>query len=111
MSISRDKHSKMHFGPKTSEKAHRKPGRATIRLGKYAIPMPGSHRQRVILGSGLVVGGVLGFLPILGFWMLPLGLVVLSVDSPLVRRGRRRLEVRWGRWRQYHKKKRAKKRL
>jgi hypothetical protein len=47
----------------------------------------------------LVAGGVLGFLPVVGFWMLPLGLVVLSVDSPRVRRVRRRLEIRWGRWR------------
>lgn len=73
---------------------------ARIRLGRYSIAMPGSRRQRVILGSSLVAGGVLGFLPILGFWMIPLGLVVLSVDSPRVRCMRRKLEVRWGRWRQ-----------
>jgi hypothetical protein len=53
----------------------------------------------VILGSGLVAGGIVGFLPVVGFWMVPLGLMVLSVDSKVVRRGRRRLEVRWGRWR------------
>jgi len=27
-------------------------------------------------------GGVLGFLPILGFWMFPLGVVILSLDYP-----------------------------
>lgn len=94
MSASRDKHASKED---QSEPANR---RATIRLGRYSIPMPGSHRQRVILGSGLVAGGILGFLPIVGFWMLPLGLIVLSVDSPQVRRSRRKLEVRWGRWRQ-----------
>ncbi|MBM3491796.1 MAG: hypothetical protein FJX68_15405 [Alphaproteobacteria bacterium] len=52
---------------------------------------------RVAAGCALVVGGLLGFLPILGFWMVPLGLVVLSVDVPVVRRQRRRLEVWWGR--------------
>ena len=55
---------------------------------------------RLALGFALIVGGLLGFLPILGFWMLPLGLVVLSVDVPVVRRYRRRLELWWGRRRQ-----------
>jgi hypothetical protein len=76
--------------------------RAKIRLGPYSVAMPGGRKQRVILGAGLVVGGVVGFLPIVGFWMLPLGLVVLSVDSPKVRRARRRFEIRWGRWRKPH---------
>jgi hypothetical protein len=52
------------------------------------------------LGVLLVLAGFLGFLPILGFWMIPLGLIVLSVDVPAVRRLRRRTEVRIGRWRQ-----------
>lgn len=77
--------------------------RASIRIGKYTIAMPGTRRQRVFLGSGLCLGGILGFLPILGFWMLPLGLVVLSVDNAKVRRLRRRLELRWGRWRKPQK--------
>ena len=42
-------------------------------------------------------GGLLGFLPILGFWMVPLGLYVLSRDSARVRRARRRLTVHLGR--------------
>ena len=33
----------------------------------------------------LCVGGVLGFLPILGFWMLPLGLAVLAIEFPWFR--------------------------
>lgn len=41
---------------------------------------------RVPLGILLCLGGVLGFLPILGFWMLPLGLGVLAVDWPPARR-------------------------
>jgi purine-cytosine permease-like protein len=53
---------------------------------------------RVIIGILLLIGGVLGFLPVLGFWMIPLGLLVLSYDLPLVRRWRRRLEVAWFRW-------------
>jgi len=52
---------------------------------------------RVALGAALIVGGLVGFLPILGFWMLPLGLLILSIDLALVRRHRRRLQVWWGR--------------
>jgi SSS family solute:Na+ symporter len=43
----------------------------------------------------LVGGGLLGFLPILGFWMIPLGFLVLSIDVPALRRWRRQLEVWW----------------
>jgi len=40
------------------------------------------------------------FLPILGLWMLPLGLLMLSIDLAPVRRLRRRVEIWWGRRRQ-----------
>ncbi|WP_183433365.1 MULTISPECIES: hypothetical protein [Phyllobacteriaceae] len=64
------------------------------------IPIPQSVLMRRILGIALVVGGILGFLPVLGFWMVPLGLLVLSHDSAIIRRWRRKLEVRYGRkWR------------
>ncbi len=62
------------------------------------IPVPGHPILRLILGLILIFGGFLGFLPILGFWMLPLGLIVLSVDFPLIRRWRRALTVRLGLW-------------
>jgi hypothetical protein len=35
---------------------------------------------RLILGLLLIVGGILGFLPILGFWMIPLGVAVAALD-------------------------------
>jgi len=47
------------------------------------------------IGSLLILGGVLGFLPVLGFWMIPLGFVVLSHDLHIVRRARRRMIVWW----------------
>ena len=46
---------------------------------------PGSVWVRVPLGLALVLGGLVGFLPILGFWMIPLGLIVLARDIPFVR--------------------------
>ena len=71
-----------------------------ISMGGYSIPVPGSRILRIALGIALVIGGLLGFLPILGFWMLPLGLFVLSIDLKPARRLRRRLEVWWGRRKQ-----------
>ena len=34
----------------------------------------------------LIAGGVLWFLPLLGFWMLPLGLILLAEDIPPLKR-------------------------
>lgn len=50
---------------------------------------------RVAIGVLLVVGGVFGFLPVLGFWMIPLGLAVIFIGSPLVKRTWSRLRSRW----------------
>ena len=61
------------------------------------ISLPRTRGLRIGLGIALVVGGMFGFLPVLGFWMVPLGLAVLSIDIPWVRRQRRRLVVWWGR--------------
>jgi hypothetical protein len=55
---------------------------------------------RVAIGVLLIVAGLLGFLPILGFWMLPLGLVVIFIDAPRVKRGFSRLRKSWRRFRQ-----------
>ena len=57
--------------------------------------LPKSKPVRIGLGIILVAFGLLGFLPVLGFWMIPLGLLVLSVDLPIVRRWRRQLTVWW----------------
>ncbi len=59
--------------------------------------MPRSRRLRITMGGVLVVLGFFGFLPILGFWMIPLGLLVLSYEIAWVRRHRRRFVVWWER--------------
>ncbi len=41
---------------------------------------------RSLLGLVLMVAGVFGFLPILGFWMLPLGVAFVALDVPPLRR-------------------------
>lgn len=66
-------------------------------LGK-SVPVPGHPILRAILGVALVAGGFLGFLPVLGFWMLPLGLLILSIDFPPVRRFRRAVTVKLVDW-------------
>jgi len=55
------------------------------------------HWLRKSIGALLVAGGLLGFLPILGYWMLPLGLALLASDYPAARRLNRRLIVWWER--------------
>jgi hypothetical protein len=38
----------------------------------------------------LIIGGSLWFLPVLGWWMLPVGIAILSTDYPRIRRMRRK---------------------
>ena len=58
-----------------------------------------NHWLRKTIGVLLVIGGALGFLPVLGYWMLPLGLALLAIDFPIARRLNRRLIVWWERQR------------
>ena len=55
------------------------------------------------LGLALIAGGLFGFLPVLGFWMLPLGTLVIGEDIPPVRRAAHwllgRIYGRWDEWR------------
>ena len=69
-----------------------------VNFAGYKVNVPGHPLLRVGFGVLLIIGGLLGFLPILGFWMIPLGLVVLSVDLPPVRRFRRNATVKIGYW-------------
>jgi hypothetical protein len=43
---------------------------------------PSSFYARIPLALLLVAGGFLGFLPVLGLWMLPLGLLLFAQDVP-----------------------------
>ena len=49
---------------------------------------PSSRWVRIPSGALLIVGGVLSFLPVLGVWMLPLGLALLAEDVPALRSSR-----------------------
>ncbi len=50
---------------------------------------------RILVGVALVTGGLFGFLPVLGFWMVPLGLVVIFFDVPWVKARWRAFRVWW----------------
>ena len=60
-------------------------------------PMPATPMRRRLVGWSFIAGGTLSFLPVLGPWMFPVGFVILSVDSPRMRRARRRMTIAIGR--------------
>jgi hypothetical protein len=53
---------------------------AALRWGVESSPL-----VRWPIAIILVFGGFLGFLPILGFWMAPLGLILIAEDLPFLR--------------------------
>ena len=55
--------------------------RSTVRFFRQ----PSRRWLRFLMGLLLTFGGVLGFLPIVGFWMLPIGLALLADDVQLLR--------------------------
>ncbi|EAR51443.1 tryptophan synthase subunit beta [Oceanicola granulosus HTCC2516] len=62
---------------------------------------------RIPLGILFILGGIFSILPLLGLWMLPIGLMLLAFDLPALRavvvslviRGRRWVQKLRHRWR------------
>jgi hypothetical protein len=46
------------------------------------LRQPQSRLVRIPAAALLTLGGVFSFLPVLGIWMLPLGLMLVAVDVP-----------------------------
>ncbi|MEO7198894.1 MAG: hypothetical protein ABIY56_01615, partial [Dokdonella sp.] len=73
-------------------------------LGRYTrwLRKPSSRWVRIPVGVLLVVGGIFSLLPVLGIWMLPLGVMLLALDLPFLQRPVCRalvwVERRWVRW-------------
>jgi hypothetical protein len=78
-----------------SNEAENGPPPRTIRVFGREFVMPRSRALRIGIGVLLVLGGIVGFLPVLGFWMIPLGIIVLSYEIAHIRRLRRRMVVRF----------------
>mgnify|MGYP007127360778 CR=1 FL=1 len=80
-------------------------GARSPRLGRVLSAVQGRPGivLRVPLGLLLVAGGMLAILPVFGLWMIPLGLLVLAIDLPLLRPFVSamiiRLRRRWALWR------------
>jgi hypothetical protein len=47
---------------------------------------PSSRWVRIPVATLLIAGGIFSFLPVLGLWMLPLGLVLFAQDVPVLRK-------------------------
>lgn len=52
----------------------------------HRMSRPGWALVRVPVGVFFILGGLLAILPIFGLWMIPVGLLLLAVDVPLLRR-------------------------
>ena len=70
---------------------------------------PAVRWVRIPVAALFILGGFAGFLPVLGFWMVPLGLLLLAIDVPALRpcvsKGmillRRRTRIWHRRWREW----------
>jgi hypothetical protein len=71
------------------------------------LQRPSSRWVRIPAGLLLIAGGIFSFLPLLGLWMLPLGLLLLALDLPFLRRPTSRVlmsaERRVTKWRRGRK--------
>jgi hypothetical protein len=79
--------------PQHEEQLERLIGRLPTRLQTSVrwLRRPSSRWVRIPAGLLLIVGGILSVLPLLGLWMLPLGLMLLAEDVPLLRSWRDRM--------------------
>jgi hypothetical protein len=69
---------------------------------------PDSRVVRIPVASLLIAGGVFSFLPILGLWMIPVGLVLFAQDVPVLQKPTARM-LGWieRKWRERQAKKDA----
>jgi len=51
----------------------------------HFLRKPGLRWLRTIIGILFVIGGLLSFLPILGLEMLPIGVMLIAIDVPVLR--------------------------
>jgi hypothetical protein len=61
----------------------------------YKAVLTAPRLTRIAVGFLLVVAGFFGFLPVLGYWMIPLGIIVVLFDVPWIRELWRRSRRWW----------------
>jgi hypothetical protein len=59
---------------------------ARLASGLRWLRHPASRWARLPAGLVLILGGIFSFLPLLGIWMLPLGLMLIAADVPFLQR-------------------------
>jgi hypothetical protein len=78
----------MNIAPDLDHEMQKLEGRlpdSAARLSRW-LRDPSARWLRLPIGILLIPGGLLGFLPILGFWMVPIGLGMISHDIPFLRK-------------------------
>jgi len=73
--------------PDLDEELDRLEARLPHKVARFMkkVRSPEVAPYRIPAGIALTAGGLVGFLPIVGFWMVPLGLAVLAQDVPVMR--------------------------
>ena len=63
-------------------------GQLPPRLARFVgwLREPPSRLVRIPLAVLLIAGGIFSFLPVLGLWMLPLGLLLFAQDIPMLQK-------------------------
>ena len=64
---------------------------SAVRSAAHWLRQPSARLVRIPAGILLCVGGAFGMLPVLGFWMLPVGVVLLAEDVLPLRRATSRI--------------------
>lgn len=75
--------------------------RMPLRPAKFVgwLRRPSSRYARLPFAVLLILGGIFSFLPVLGLWMLPLGLLLFAQDVPMLQAPMARLLGRIeGKW-------------
>ena len=62
--------------------------RVPIRVSRSIrwLRKPSSFAVRLVAAFLLILGGIFSFLPLLGIWMLPLGLMLIAQDVPFLQK-------------------------
>ena len=77
-----DEHDERHHDLHLQRLLDAMPGR--VRRAYLWLIRPEARWVRIPTAVALMLGGVFGFLPILGLWMLPIGALLIGEDIPPV---------------------------